>query len=86
MERKAMKTNLVQHTYGRVSEKSRSLTGSGTRRIPTVDSPERHINWFSSYDEEWVAFVNERSIHKIRPGINNFEPEPLPRVWNCPRF
>lgn len=82
-----MKTNLNQIAYGRGSDTRQNHAVSGaSHQIPAVSPPERHVSWFSNYDEEWAAFVNEHSISKTRPGINNEEPEPLPRVWNCPRF
>lgn len=59
-------------------------SGTDNRMTSVVDPPTRPHTWFNSYNEEWEAFVEEQAIHKRRPGINNDEPEPLPRVWNCP--
>lgn len=58
---------------------SRNLT------VSALPSPANQRNRFSRYDEEWATFVADRSRRKSRPGINAAEPEPLPRVWNCPR-
>ncbi len=76
-----MKTNLDQHAGRRPTDQQPNY---GIHRTPTVDPPERHLSWFDSYDEEWEAFVEQQSIRKNKPGINHDEPEPLPRVWNCP--
>lgn len=79
-----MKTNYDQLTDGRILNKSYGQSEPGIHPIPAVDPPERHTTWFNSYDEEWEAFVEDHAIHKTRPGICSDEPEPLPRVWNCP--
>lgn len=79
-----MKTNDDQLAHGCVMPPTKGQSESGVQWIPPVAAPERHDNWFKSYDEEWEAFVEEHAIHKTRPGINGEEPEPLPRVWNCP--
>ena len=79
-----MKTKYDQLADGRIMNKPHGQSEPGIHAIPAVDPPERRNNWFSSYDEEWEAFVEERAILKNRPGINSDEPEPLPRVWNCP--
>ena len=49
-----------------------------------VDPPIKRESWFSSYDEEWSAFLAEKSIHKNRPGINHDDTDAQPRVWNMP--
>ena len=54
-------------------------------RISSPSHPKQHTTWFSSYDEEWAAFLAESSLKKTRPGINHEIPETLPRVWNSPR-
>ena len=79
-----MKTNYDQLADGRIMNRIPGQSEPGVHAIPTVDPPERRNNWFSSYDEEWEAFVEEHAILKNRPGINGDEPEALPRVWNCP--
>ncbi|MES2661379.1 MAG: hypothetical protein V4689_22350 [Verrucomicrobiota bacterium] len=81
---KTMKTNQDQLADGRMMNKQHGQSEPGIQRISAVDPPERRNTWFNSYDEEWEAFVEEHAIHKNRPGINGDEPEPLPRVWNCP--
>lgn len=53
--------------------------------VPARPSTMNPTNRFSRYDEEWALFLADRSRRKSRPGINSAEPEPLPRVWNCPR-
>lgn len=58
---------------------------SATLAVPfSQPLPSRDKNGFRTYDEEWAAFLAERSIRKSRPGINNEVPEALPRVWNNP--
>ncbi|MBK1814289.1 hypothetical protein JIN84_01530 [Luteolibacter yonseiensis] len=49
-----------------------------------VDPPKPHNTWFSSYDEEWAAFLAEKSRRKssATPHPDGFEV--LPRVWNSP--
>jgi hypothetical protein len=54
------------------------------RKVSQVDPPVKRKTWFSSYNEEWAAFLAEKSKMKSRPGLNESEPELLPRVWNCP--
>ncbi len=59
-------------------------TGPGFAPAVHVDPPATRKSWFSSYDEEWSALMAQSAIRKTLPGINNSEPEPLPRVWNSP--
>ena len=59
-------------------------TSAKNLKVSSVDPPAIHRTWLTSYDEEWAAFLAESSLKKTRPGINNDEPEPLPRVWNTP--
>jgi hypothetical protein len=54
------------------------------RKVSHVDPPVKRKTWFSSYNEEWAAFLAEKSRMKSRPGLSESEPELLPRVWNCP--
>jgi hypothetical protein len=54
--------------------------------VPVMSSPATPWNRLSRYDEEWATFVADRSRRKFRPMTNSAEPEPLPRVWNCPRI
>ena len=79
-----MKTNSDQLPDGRIVPSPHGQSEPEFQWLPAVNPPERHNSWFKSYDEEWEAFVEEHSILKNRPGINSDEPEPLPRVWNCP--
>lgn len=79
-----MKTKDDQPADGRISDLTPGHAAPETRRVSAVDPPKRHQSWFSSYNEEWEAFIEEHAIQKNRPGINNDEPESLPRVWNCP--
>ena len=54
------------------------------QKVSSVDPPATRKSWLNSYDEEWAVFLAEKSMKKSRPGFNNDEPEPLPRVWNSP--
>jgi len=81
-----MKTNYDQPAGRRISDAKRGdLAEYEFRRIPAVDASEQHLSWFSSYDEEWEAFVKKQALLKNRAGFSSNEPESLPRVWNCPQ-
>jgi hypothetical protein len=56
----------------------------GLPQSSPVDPPERHINWLSSYDEEWAKFVHKQSLQRTSSGFNHRDPDARPRVWNCP--
>ena len=80
-----MKTIKDQLDASRASSgKARGAAATGVAKTPAVDPPERQVGWFSSYDEEWVAFVQEHAIRREHSGLGHGEPEALPRVWNCP--
>ncbi len=53
-------------------------------KVAPVDPPATRKSWYSNYDEEWADFLARSTKNKKRPGINNEEPESLPRVWNTP--
>ncbi len=50
----------------------------------SVDFTPSRTSWFASYDEEWAAFLEEKSLQKSHFQENLSEPEALPRVWNVP--
>lgn len=50
----------------------------------SVDFTPSRTSWYTSYDEEWAAFLEEKSLHKSYSPENPSEPEALPRVWNSP--
>ncbi len=79
-----MNTNIEQPDARRTAGRSGGLTATGVQSTPAVDPPERHLSWFSSYDEEWVALVKEHEIRRTHCAVHPGEPETLPRVWNCP--
>ncbi len=80
-----MKTNPELSAAGRNSDRQSGLAATHAQMHSVVDPPTGPHTWFNSYNEEWEAFVEDQAIHKKRPGINHEEPEPLPRVWNCPQ-
>jgi hypothetical protein len=41
--------------------------------------------WINHYDEEWIAFLRDKSPQKRKNAGDHLEPELLPRVWNIPR-
>ena len=79
-----MNTNIDQLDARRTIGRTGGLPATGVQSTPAVDPPERHLGWFSSYDEEWVAFVKEHESRRTHSGFFPSEPEALPRVWNCP--
>jgi hypothetical protein len=79
-----MKANPDQPTGTRIKAAPPAKTFASFHKVSVVDPPVRRKTWFNSYDEEWAAFLAEKSIKKVRPGINSDDPEPLPRVWNSP--
>ena len=68
----------------RLKADSPAKTYTKFHKVSAVGPPARRTTWFTSYDEEWAAFLAESSLRKSHPGINNEAPEVLPRVWNCP--
>jgi hypothetical protein len=78
-----MKTNIDQPMNGPSVSRTDRATAIGFPPTPT-DPPERHFGWFSSYNEEWAAFVQQQSVHRTRSGFDHNDPVPRPRVWNCP--
>jgi hypothetical protein len=52
--------------------------------VSTVDPPVKPRTWFKNYNEEWADFLAEKTKMKPRQDNHSCEPEPLPRVWNCP--
>jgi len=53
-------------------------------KVFNVDPPAQRKTWFKDYDEEWAAFLTEKSLGKSKPGLNKADSETLPRVWNSP--
>lgn len=79
-----MKANPDQPAGPRLKAGSPARMQPKIHKATDVGPPARRQTWFNSYDEEWAAFLTESSIKKCRPGINNEDPETLPRVWNIP--
>ncbi len=53
-------------------------------QVSFVSPPATRLTWFSSYEEEWAAFLTVSSMKKTRPALSNGYSEALPRVWNIP--
>lgn len=79
-----MKANPDQPAGPRLKAASPAKLYTKSHKASAVGPPARRKTWFNSYDEEWAAFLAEKSIRKSRPGINGEDPEALPRVWNIP--
>ena len=79
-----MKANPDQLAGPRLKAASAAKLSTNIHKASAVGPPARRKTWFNSYDEEWAAFLAEKSINKSRPGINSEDPEALPRVWNIP--
>ncbi len=38
-----------------------------------------------SYNEEWNAFIQDKTLRRSRSGFDHDETDSRPRVWNCPQ-
>ncbi|MES2920648.1 MAG: hypothetical protein V4819_03835 [Verrucomicrobiota bacterium] len=79
-----MKANPDQPAGPRLKAAPTAKHYTKSHKASAVGPPARRKTWFSSYDEEWAAFLAESAMRKSRPGINSEDPEALPRVWNIP--
>ena len=79
-----MKATPDQPAGPRLKAAPAARTNVKFHKAPAVCPPARRKTWFNSYNEEWAAFFAEKSISKVRSGINGENPEALPRVWNIP--
>lgn len=79
-----MKANPDQPAGPRLKAAPPAKLHPKSHKASAVGPPARRKTWFNSYDEEWAAFLAEKTIRKSRPGINAEVPEALPRVWNMP--
>ena len=74
------------NAYHNQATEARSVFRAAARIAPqsSVDFNPSRTSWFDSYDEEWAAFLEEKSLLKSHFPENPSEPEALPRVWNIP--
>ncbi len=79
-----MKATPEQPTGTRLKADLPAKAYAKLHKVASGGAPARRKTWFSSYDEEWAAFLAESAIKKSRPGITSADPETLPRVWNSP--
>ena len=81
---KPMNANPVQTQGNRPKADPTGGNQTNFTKVFNVDPPVDRTTWFSDYDEEWAAFLAEKSRVKMKPGLNSIDPEACPRVWNIP--
>jgi hypothetical protein len=79
-----MNANPDQLAAPRLKADSSAETYQKSHKVSSVGPPASRKAWFNNYDEEWAAFLAKSALKKSHPGINNEDPETLPRVWNSP--
>lgn len=79
-----MNANPDQFAGPRLKADSSAKNNPKSHKVSSVGPPASRKAWFSNYDEEWAAFLAKNALKKSHPGINNEDPEALPRVWNSP--
>ncbi|MES2475422.1 MAG: hypothetical protein V4640_06555 [Verrucomicrobiota bacterium] len=62
-----------------------SLAATRSPKIPTDDSSARSMDLVPSYNEEWNAFIQDKTLRRSRSGFDHDETDSRPRVWNCPQ-
>ena len=81
---KPMNANPVQTQGNRPKADPTGGNQTNFTKVFNVDPPVDRTTWFSDYDEEWAAFLAEKSRVKMKSGLNSIDPEACPRVWNIP--
>ncbi len=75
-----MNANIDQHA----DQSQRHPPATKTPMVTPVDPPMLSKAWFSSYDEEWAAFLAENSLRKSPLWIKHNDEDSPPCVWNMP--